>query len=338
MSGTACHRASFRGPANHRPLAAHVERVPCENAPVAHLTKQRRGQLLKTVFDVLAEHPDGIAAKDALKKAEKYLELTAYEQGNFEKTGERRFEKLVRFQTVNAVKAGWMTKVKGTWTATEDGLTAAKEYSDPLAFMNQAEAEYAAWAKQQPKKAKAAAAPDDAPQDVPSVTVEEAEETAFVEVADQLATMPPYDLQNLVAGLLRGMGYHVAWVSPPGKDRGVDLLAFRDPFGTENPRIKVQVKREKAKTDVKGLRAFMSLLNPGDVGVFVTLGGFTSDAEGEARNSETRRVTLIDQSDLFDLWIKHYDGIPAEQRLLLPLRAVHYLANDADIEPDPNAQ
>jgi restriction system protein len=73
----------------------------------------------------------------------------------------------------------------------------------------------------------------------------------------------------------------------------------------------------------------MSLLNLGDVGVFVTLGGFTSDAESEARNSETRRITLIDQSDLLDLWIEHYDRVPREAQALLPLKAVHYLAVDA---------
>jgi restriction system protein len=79
----------------------------------------------------------------------------------------------------------------------------------------------------------------------------------------------------------------------------------------------------------------MSQLNPGDVGVFVTLGGFTSDAESEARNSETRRLTLIDQSDLFDLWVKHYETIPGEDRLLLPLKPVYFLsAEDADFDSD----
>lgn len=91
------------------------------------------------------------------------------------------------------------------------------------------------------------------------------------------------------------------------------------------PRVKVQVKREQAKTDVKGLRSFMSQLNPGDVGVFVTLGGFTRDAESEARNSENRRITLVDQSDLFDLWVRHYDSIPFADRQLLPIKSVPYL-------------
>ena len=299
--------------------------------------RRRRGELLRAVLEVLAEHPDGIRAKDALANAETRLTLTDYESSSFESTGERRFEKLVRFQTVNAVKAGWMVKDKGTWTPTEDGLEALKAYPDPETFMAHAEAEYRVWAR---ARSKAKPASDEATNGeaadgsdaIASATLEEAEETAFAEIANHLATMSPYDLQALVAGLLRGMGYHVAWVSPPGKDRGLDILAFRDPLGTEDPRIKVQVKREQSKTDVKGLRAFMSLLNLGDVGVFVTLGGFTSDAQSEARNSETRRITLIDQSDLLDLWVEHYDSIPADDRLLLPLKPVHYLA-DADADP-----
>jgi len=78
----------------------------------------------------------------------------------------------------------------------------------------------------------------------------------------------------------------------------------------------------------------MSQLNPGDVGVFVTLGGFTSDAESEARNSETRRITLIDRSDLFDLWVRHYDAIPAQDRQLLPLKPVYYLITDGSDDQD----
>jgi restriction system protein len=279
------------------------------------------------VFEILSEHPDGLRAKDVLAEAEKRLALTEYEQGQFEGSGLRRFEKLVRFQTVNAVKAGWMVKDKGTWTATSDGLEALKAYRDPEAFMAEAEAQYNAWARQRPaKKSKASPAREKGIERGSSVTVEEAEETAFAEIAAHLATISPYDLQNLVAALLRAMGYHVAWVSPPGKDRGLDILAFRDPLGTQDPRIKVQVKREQSKTDVKGLRAFMSLLNPGDVGVFVTLGGFTADASSEARNSETRRITLVDQSDLFDLWIEHYDKVLAEDKLLLPIKPVYYLS------------
>lgn len=295
---------------------------------MAHLTRTRRGELLKGVFAVLRQHPDGLQAKAVLASVEQLVPPTAYEQGIYA-NGVRRFEKVVRFQTVNAVKAGWMTKDKGLWTATDDGLAADAAAPDPEVFMEQAEARYRAWARRQPPKESSPSEPgveDEDEDDTSAVTLETAVETAFGEVTEYLNEMPPYDFQRLVAGLLSGMGYHVSWIAPPGPDGGVDVIAFSDPLGTEDPRIKVQVKREPSKkTDVTGLRAFMSVLNRGDVGVFVSLGGFTSTAAAEARNSETRRLTLIDTSELFDLWVKHYDRIPDRARALLPLRPVHYL-------------
>jgi uncharacterized protein with gpF-like domain len=63
--------------------------------------------------------------------------------------------------------------------------------------------------------------------------------------------MPPYEFQELVADLLRAMGYHVAWIADAGKDGGIDIVAYNDPLGTRLPRIKVQVKRHNAqKIDV----------------------------------------------------------------------------------------
>jgi restriction system protein len=37
---------------------------------------------------------------------------------------------------------------------------------------------------------------------------------------------------------------------------------------------------------------------------------------------------LLDLKRLFDLWTEHYPRIPEQQRRLLPLRPVYYLAPD----------
>ncbi|MGH9792575.1 MAG: restriction endonuclease, partial [Candidatus Acidiferrales bacterium] len=159
-----------------------------------------------------------------------------------------------------------------------------------------------------------------------AATLEEAEESAWTEIEQRLQSMPPYDFQALVAGLLRAMGYYVSWVSPPGPDKGLDIMATHDPLGTTAPRIKVQVKRRGEKVNAEGLRAFMALLGEQDVGIFVSTGGFTSEAESEARTQEKRRITLLDLEKLFDLWVGHYDKIAEADRRLLPLRPVYYLA------------
>lgn len=291
---------------------------------MADLDKKRRGELLRAVFDVLADHPDGIQAKDALAEVEGRIELTDFEKANYPNSNVRRFEKTVRFQTINAVKAGWMVKEAGIWTPTEDGLVAHKQFTDPEQFMDEAGKLYQAWAKAQPPKE---AEEDEQPPALSdaSVTLEKAEEASWEEVREFLHAMEPYDFQHLVAGLLRGMGYDVTWVAPPGKDRGIDIVALTDPLGAQGPRIKVQVKRQQDKTDAKNLRAFMSVLKEGDVGAFVSLGGFTSDAEEEARN-EARRIRLIGAYQLFALWTRYYDRIPEQDRRRLPVKFVPFLA------------
>src|SRR4029453_4955915 len=108
-----------------------------------------------------------------------------------------------------------------------------------------------------------------------------------------------------------------------------DILAASDPLGTRPPRIKVQVKRQAQAINVDGLRSFLALLGDGDVGIFVSVGGFTKDAEGEARTQEKRKITLLDNEDLFYLWVKYHDKLSDQDRRRLPLRPVHFLALEA---------
>jgi restriction system protein len=138
--------------------------------------------------------------------------------------------------------------------------------------------------------------------------------------------MPPYEFQDLVASLLRAIGYHVSWVAPPGRDGGIDILAWSDPLGTRPPRIKVQVKRVTQNVTVDGLRSFMALLGDDDVGLFVTTAGFTKDAQDEARTQQKRKVTLLDLERLFDLWVEHYGKLDDAARRRLPLQPIYFLA------------
>ena len=102
------------------------------------------------------------------------------------------------------------------------------------------------------------------------------------------------------------MGYHLVWIAPKGRDGGLDLLAQGDPLGVKGPRIKGQVKRREEKTTEDELRSFLSLIEQDDVGVYISLGGFTRGAEESARRA-SRRITLIDGDAFLDLWVEHYD-------------------------------
>jgi restriction system protein len=79
------------------------------------------------------------------------------------------------------------------------------------------------------------------------------EETVRFVFADGIAKVDPYDFQDLVAAVLRAMGFRAA-SHAPGMDRGVDIVAHPDAFGFQGPRIKVQVKHRKGSASGPEMR------------------------------------------------------------------------------------
>lgn len=295
---------------------------------MAEITRKRSGELVRGVFQILLNHPEGLRAKELLQKLEELVPPTDFEASNYpNRPNVRRYEKIVRFSTIAAVKAGWLVKSKGSWWLTDEGRSALEKFQDPEDFSREARRLYREWKADQPI-ADPEEENEEETEQAAAATLEEAEEAAWSEIESFLAKMNPYDFQEVVAGLLRGMGYYVDWVSPPGPDKGIDIVAHVDPLGVKGPRIKAQVKRMTEKARVNDVRGFMAILGDTDVGLFVCTGGFTRDAEEEGRRQEKRRIMLLDLKRLFDLWTQHYDRIPETQRRLLPLRPVYYLAPD----------
>jgi len=286
--------------------------------------------MLQALFRILADAPEGLPASEALSRLEGVLTLTPFEAADYPKRpGTRRFEKLVRFHSINAVKAGWMLKSDGLWTATPEGLAALGNYGDPAEFMREAVRLYREWLKGKPSKEvadpKVDAVGDEQPDAV--AALEDAEDAARSQIQTYLGEMPAYPFQDLVAALLRAMGYDVLWVAPPGPDGGFDVVAQTDPLGARGPRIKAQVKqRADSKVTPADLRSFMAVLGDQDVGIFISTGGFTKEADAEARRQEKRRVTLINLPRLLELWVQHYAALAEVDRQLLPLKPVYFLA------------
>ena len=291
------------------------------------MEKVRRGQIMRAVLEVLAEQPDGMRSAAVIDEVKRRVPPTAHELGEYENNpGVVRFDNSIRFATIGPVKAGWLIKTRRLWSVTDEGVKALKSFPTPASFADECYRLYRAWKSQSAAANGSSDVDDEDEGGESSVALELAEESAFRGIADYLAQMPPYDFQALVAALLEAMGYHIAWEAPPGPDGGVDIIATTDPLGAQGPRIKVQVKRHQARVSVDGIRSFIAVLGQGDIGVFVNTGGFTRDAASEARNQESRRLTLLDTQQLVELWVEHSAAMPERSRLLLPLRPVHFLA------------
>lgn len=150
----------------------------------------------------------------------------------------------------------------------------------------------------------------------------DAEEQARELIEDRILALDPYEMQELVAAVLRAMGYRTR-VSPPGSDRGVDVLASPDGLGMQEPRIKVEVKhRQNTAMGSPAIRSFIGSLRAGDRGLYVSTGAFSKEAKYEAERA-TIPVTLIDLRDLAQLVTDNYDNFDPKGRALLPLVRIY---------------
>lgn len=293
---------------------------------MAEITARRTGELLRGVFKILRDDPEGLPASEVLAKLEKEVPPTTFERSEYpNRPGVQRYDRIVRFSTIPCVKSGWMLKSEGRWTLTEEGRKAFDQYGDPATFRRAATEGYRKWKRARGTE-ESGSEKDEFAEQAPSAygTLEEAEERAFQEIKAHIIEMDPYDFQQLVAGLVRGMGHSVDWIAPRGADGGTDAIAYSDSLGVHGPTIRVSVRRTTQAQDVDDVRSFLSQLHGDDVGLFVSAGGFTRDAEKLARQDQ-RKLRLINFEKLVELWKEYYDRIPEPARGLLPLKPVHFL-------------
>jgi restriction system protein len=163
-----------------------------------------------------------------------------------------------------------------------------------------------------------AAEEEEAQDQVRAEVVEKADE--FIE--DAINQLDWRQLQDLVAGILRSMGYRTT-VSAPGADRGVDIFASPDGLGLQEPRIFVEVKHRNQPMGAEKIRAFLGGRRPGDKCLYVSTGSFTKEGRYEAERASVP-TTLIDLQDLRKLLVESYEKLDAETRALVPLKRLYW--------------
>ncbi len=146
---------------------------------------------------------------------------------------------------------------------------------------------------------------------------------AFEFTKDKISRLDWSEMQDLVAGLLRAMGYKTR-VSPSGPDRGKDIVASPDGFGFESPRIVVEVKhRTGSAMGSQEVRSFLGGRHKDDKGLYVSTGGFSKDARYEAERASIP-LTLMDLDDLVRAILEHYERMDPDSQRLIPLRKIYW--------------
>ena len=164
--------------------------------------------------------------------------------------------------------------------------------------------------------------PEELPDDTVDAIKEDMKLNAHEFIKDKVSKLDWSDMQRLVAGILRAMGYKTR-VSPQGPDRGRDIEASPDGLGLVDPRIVVEVKHRSGQMRRSEITSFTGGLRPGHKGIYVSTGGFSKDAKYEAERANIP-MTLIDLDALVNLIVQYYDSFDSETRTLVPLTKIYW--------------
>lgn len=292
-------------------------------------SRQSASKVIFAAFKIIKEAGGQLEIKTITEKIPEKIILTEWEKEVFEKSGYIRWQSILHFYSIDCQKAGYLQKNKGIWYLTQDGEKAMK--LGELGLLNAASEAYKLWnsnkgeSKVDNQSKEEIAHVDEAINQVVNLSI--LEEKAISGIKDAIMVKTPYEFQNLVAALLRAMGFYTPFVAPKGKDGGIDVLAYKDPLGAETPRMKVQVKHWKDKTNVSvtEVRSLTGLLsNEGDVGLIVTSGVFTNEAIKDARSNH-KHIRLLDINEFISLWQQYYIKMSDDDKNLLPLKSIYFL-------------
>jgi restriction system protein len=169
------------------------------------------------------------------------------------------------------------------------------------------------------------AAPPRAPASPEAPTAEEAEVDLDKIARDQIerrvaSAFTGHEFTRLVAEILKAQGY-VVNISPPGPDKGIDIVAGRGGLGFEAPRLVVQVKSGNVVADQPTLQSLIGAVQDtqADQGLLVCWGGFKKPVE-QRRNELFFRIRLWGRTEILDALFEVYDRLPEAFRAELPLR------------------
>lgn len=139
-------------------------------------------------------------------------------------------------------------------------------------------------------------------------------------ISDLISQLDPYDFQFLIGAIFRAMGFKTI-EKDPGRDRGIDIIAFKDEFGFEKPRIKIQVKHRVSAAGGPDVRNFIGTLDEGEYGIFISSGGYKGDALKESERFSTK-IALYKLDEVIELLVKYYDKLEAKFKSIVPLAQV----------------
>lgn len=279
---------------------------------------------LFAVMKYMKENGGMIATNEINKVVQKNVTFTAWEEERAGKLQNIRWWSVMQFYSIDYNKAGYILKKQGSWYLTPEGEEAIKLGGEQI--LRNASTAYRKW--KQENIVEDYDSEEESPEKETIINIEQLEEQANEGIRQYIKSKNPYEFQDMVAALLRSMGYYTPFVAPKGRDGGVDVIAYIDALGAKTPRIKVQVKHKPDDSvPAKDIRGLLGILRDGDIGLFVTSGAYSQPARQEALGSKTY-IKLIDGEDFIQMWQENYNKMPDQDKNMLPLKYIAFVGSN----------
>lgn len=135
-----------------------------------------------------------------------------------------------------------------------------------------------------------------------------------------------HELTRLIDAILKAQGY-TTYMSPPGPDKGIDILAAPGPLGFGTPRLCVQVKSGNEQVDSPTLNQLIGAMQnvQADQGLIVSWSGFKNTVERE-RAVQFFKVRFWSQENIISELLAHYDELDEDLRAEIPLKRIWTVA------------
>lgn len=282
-------------------------------------------------MEAIRDAGGSLSKRDVFREVERSVKLNNEDRHVYQSNGMAKWEVFLHWYSVNLVKSEYLRKERGTWILTREGEQIVDLPATEI--FHRSNEGYKRWKAGRDSVAndginRVEPTVEEQVEDIKSsLLFENAESDALEEIRSHVESLSAYDFQDLVAALLKAMGYHVAYIARKGPDGGKDIIAYRDPIGVVYPHIRVQVKHrandKASREEIASLRGILDASR--DIGMFVSLAGFSQQAETEARD-KTPHISCVDFNKLITHWIENYGQVEEKDKPLLPLRTIHFLA------------
>jgi restriction system protein len=285
-------------------------------------SNQLASQVMYAAMCTLRDAGGEMKGSDILELLPAKLSFDDWANEIIESNGLTRWRTYAHFFSVDATKSGFLTKLKGVWRISPQGIEALK--AGEQGYFLQAQQGYRAWRKQQLAQAGAVqsevttnAAIEIEELVPPEVQFDklrrELNATLAAEILERVKSNSWQFFERLVVDVLKSMGYggagHSSLAYQRGSDGGIDGFINQDKLGLDV--IYLQAKRWTDQTVQRpDIQQFVGALagRQASRGVFITTSRFSEGAR-EFVKSLSVRVILIDGEHLAQLMIDHDVGV-----------------------------